>query len=42
MKNVYSKPTIEKVAGFKESTKGFFAGKWTDIYGGKAFVRIEF
>lgn len=37
---VYSKPTIEKVASFKESTKGTLWGDYTDVWGGKALVQI--
>ncbi|KAF6569854.1 putative RiPP precursor [Listeria sp. FSL L8-0308] len=33
---VYSKPTIEIVAGFKESTKGLWFGEYVDVWGGKA------
>lgn len=35
---VYAKPTIEKVAGFKESTKGIWLGEHRDVFGGKTFV----
>jgi hypothetical protein len=37
---VYSKPTIEKVASFKESTKGLWTGKYTDVFGGRALIQI--
>jgi len=37
---VYSKPTIEKVARFKESTKGLWTGKFTDVFGGRALIQI--
>jgi hypothetical protein len=40
MKNTYSAPTIEKVADFKESTRGVWFGSFTDIFGGKAFILI--
>ncbi|WCF07249.1 lasso RiPP family leader peptide-containing protein [Paenibacillus thiaminolyticus] len=39
---VYSKPTIEKVASFKESTKGLWTGKFKDLFGGRAVIKIEF
>ncbi|MDQ0232885.1 putative RiPP precursor [Metabacillus malikii] len=39
---VYAKPTIEKVAGFKESTKGVWFGKFTDVFGGKAVFAIVY
>ncbi|NEZ40720.1 lasso RiPP family leader peptide-containing protein [Paenibacillus alvei] len=32
---VYSKPTIEKVASFKESTNGQWRGDYLDIFGGR-------
>ncbi|MFJ8516212.1 lasso RiPP family leader peptide-containing protein [Lysinibacillus xylanilyticus] len=38
---VYSKPTIEKVASFKESTKGLWFGKFIDGLGSRAFIHIE-
>ncbi|WP_430110975.1 lasso RiPP family leader peptide-containing protein [Paenibacillus sp. B1-33] len=31
---VYSKPTIEKIASFKESTKGIWYGRFRDAFGG--------
>ncbi|EPY11151.1 MULTISPECIES: lasso RiPP family leader peptide-containing protein [Paenibacillus] len=37
---VYSKPTIEKVASFKESTKGIWFGRYRDVLGGRALTRI--
>lgn len=40
MKNVYSKPSIEKVAIFKESTKGLWFGKYTDVFGGRAVIKV--
>ncbi|MGG4392857.1 lasso RiPP family leader peptide-containing protein [Paenibacillus thiaminolyticus] len=36
---VYSKPTIEKVASFKESTKGLWFGQYRDVFGAKAFLK---
>ncbi|MEC0063550.1 putative RiPP precursor [Paenibacillus thiaminolyticus] len=33
---VYSKPTIEKVAIFKESTKGQRFGYYRDLFGGRS------
>lgn len=36
----YSKPVLEKVASFKKQTYGVWFGKFTDIFGGKAVIRI--
>lgn len=40
-KQNYSKPSIEKVAGFKESTRGLWTGKFRDVFGGRAIIRIH-
>ncbi|WP_155250173.1 putative RiPP precursor [Ruminococcus flavefaciens] len=37
----YNKPSFEKVASFKNSTMGLWTGKWTDIFGGRAIIKIE-
>ncbi|OTN90595.1 hypothetical protein A5819_003095 [Enterococcus sp. 7E2_DIV0204] len=39
-KYVYSKPSIEQVATFKESTRGVWFGRWKDVFGGKAFIAV--
>ncbi|EPP0902206.1 lasso RiPP family leader peptide-containing protein [Enterococcus termitis] len=36
----YSKPSIEKVASFKESTRGLWTGKFRDVFGGRALFQI--
>ena len=38
---VYAKPIIEKVAGFKESTKGLWFGVSRDVWGGKTPIPYE-
>jgi len=42
MQRTYSSPAIERVAGFSEATQGVWFGRWTDIFGGKAFIAIGF
>lgn len=37
----YCKPTFESVATFKKDTKGLWTGKFRDIFGGRALVRVE-
>ncbi|WP_155250171.1 putative RiPP precursor [Ruminococcus flavefaciens] len=37
----YNKPSFEKVASFKNSTMGLCFGKWNDIFGGRAIIKIE-
>lgn len=41
-KATYCAPAIERLADYSESTKGFFVGKWVDIFGGRAFILIGF
>ncbi|KDE73918.1 hypothetical protein FUSO7_05620 [Fusobacterium necrophorum BFTR-2] len=36
----YSKPTIEKIADFKNDTNGIWFGRFVDIFGGRAVVKI--
>ncbi|XVG95397.1 putative RiPP precursor [Eubacteriales bacterium KG127] len=36
----YSKLTIEKIADFKNDTKGIWFGRFVDIFGGRAVVKI--
>jgi hypothetical protein len=36
----YSAPAIQKVADFQESTQGLWFGKFTDVFGGRAVIRI--
>lgn len=36
----YTKPSIEKIATFKKHTHGVWFGKFTDIFGGRAVVKI--
>ncbi|MDG0874256.1 lasso RiPP family leader peptide-containing protein [Paenibacillus thiaminolyticus] len=38
---VYSKPTIEKVASFKESTKGIWIGAYRDLLGAKTPIKVK-
>ncbi|VML46629.1 Uncharacterised protein [Streptococcus pneumoniae] len=35
------KPTFESIATFKKDTKGLWTGKFRDIFGGRAIVRIR-
>ncbi|EIR3694510.1 putative RiPP precursor [Enterococcus faecalis] len=39
-KQNYSKPLIEKIAGFKESTRGLWTGKFRDVFGGRALFQV--
>ena len=40
MNITYSKPSIEKVASFKESTQGLWTGKFVDVFGGRALFQV--
>jgi hypothetical protein len=36
----YTAPTMEKLGGFRESTRGLWFGKFRDVFGGKAIAQI--
>ncbi|MBR2652217.1 lasso RiPP family leader peptide-containing protein [bacterium] len=36
----YSKPTIEQVATFKDSTNGLWTGRFRDVFGGRALIQL--
>lgn len=36
----YSKPTIETIANFKKDTNGLWFGRFVDIFGGRAVVKV--
>ncbi len=37
----YVSPAIEQIADYTDTTRGWFHGSWRDIYGGRAFVKVE-
>lgn len=38
----YIAPRMTKVGGFRSVTNGVWFGRWRDIFGGKAFVKVDF
>lgn len=36
----YSKPMVEQIASFKNDTRGLWTGRFVDIFGGHAIIRI--
>lgn len=38
---VYSAPIVKEVAKFRKATRGVWFGKFRDVFGGKAVVRVS-
>ncbi|WP_155250169.1 putative RiPP precursor [Ruminococcus flavefaciens] len=36
----YNKPSVEKVASFKDNTMGLWYGKFRDIFGAKTYFNL--
>ena len=37
----YVSPAIEQIADYTDTTRGWYRGPWTDVFGGHAFVRVD-
>lgn len=37
---MYNKPSFEKIASYNTITNGLWTGKWRDIFGGRAIIKI--
>lgn len=40
-KKTYVTPIVTSVGDFREVTNGLWFGRWRDIYGGRAFIKIS-
>ena len=40
-KRSYAAPRVVEAGEFRTVTNGWYRGKWRDIYGGRAFIRIQ-
>ncbi|MFF1828427.1 keywimysin-related RiPP [Paenarthrobacter sp. NPDC058040] len=38
--NTYSAPRIAPVGSFRKVTNGYWFGRWRDIFGGRAFIKV--
>ena len=41
MKSAYAVPEIVELGRFRSVTNGVWFGRWRDLFGGKAFVKVE-
>jgi len=41
MKSNYSAPRVARVGSFREVTNGVWFGRWRDVFGGRAFVKVD-
>lgn len=37
----YITPQVTEIGSFKSLTKGVWFGRWRDIFGGRAFIKVE-
>ncbi|MFJ4171319.1 lasso RiPP family leader peptide-containing protein [Paenarthrobacter sp. NPDC089714] len=40
MENTYYAPRVARVGSFRKVTNGYWFGRWRDIFGGHAFIKI--
>lgn len=41
MQSNYVTPRVSEVGSFKSLTNGVWFGRWRDVFGGRAFIKIE-
>ncbi|WP_127842405.1 lasso RiPP family leader peptide-containing protein [Actinomyces wuliandei] len=41
VKSNYVAPRVVEIGRFRRVTNGVWFGRWRDIYGGRAFIRVE-
>ncbi|EEZ79051.1 hypothetical protein HMPREF0972_00401 [Actinomyces sp. oral taxon 848 str. F0332] len=37
----YVSPAIEQIADYTDTTRGWYRGPWTDVFGGRAIVKVD-
>ncbi|WP_435738244.1 lasso RiPP family leader peptide-containing protein [Cellulosimicrobium sp. PMB13] len=40
-KSVYAAPQVVEIGHFRSVTNGVWFGRWRDIFGGRAFIKVE-